>query len=379
MYTEQLELLIDSALIDGVISDKEREIILKKAILSGFTYEEFEMVLNAKIDKYQKNMMSNKYGEVIKCPACGAIVQSYQGKCNECGVEFEYIEANLSSVKLSEELKSIDVKFIEKLTNVYTSKRFPIGASRGRKEIDNNNAEKDKVKAQLISAFPVPSTKADLIEFVTTMKVNANNRALSCVLRESYITKYRECMLKAQNIFPDDAVINRLSKDFEKFDGRIRFYGWEKFMESTRRWVRATSLIGWIVYFTLFFFIIGLCVVAVDEIKNSRMRKELRVALENDDIYKAKAIVMKGIGSKELYIYLMNEGLYDEASEYVGSQDVDYYKYMESVVNALCRDGKKEEASKFINRKVFYFDKNVDGQYTTEIVFKRLTAIVDNY
>lgn len=105
MYTEQLELLIDSALIDGVISDKEREIILKKAILSGFTYEEFEMVLNAKIDKYQKNMMSNKYGEVIKCPACGAIVQSYQGKCNECGVEFEYIEANLSSVKCRKNLR----------------------------------------------------------------------------------------------------------------------------------------------------------------------------------------------------------------------------------------------------------------------------------
>jgi hypothetical protein len=50
-----------------------------------------------------------------------------------------------------------------------------------------------------------------------------------------------------------------------------------------------------------------------------------------------------------------------------------------SAVTAICKNSNKEEARKFINRKILYFDKNTEGQYTTEIVFKRLNAIVDNY
>ena len=70
---------------------------------------------------------------------------------------------------------------------------------------------------------------------------------------------------------------------------------------------------------------------------------------------------------------------YDFFMEWKKNHDNDYYKYMESAVTAICKNSNKEEARKFINRKILYFDKNTEGQYTTEIVFKRLNAIVDNY
>lgn len=380
MHEEKLELLIDAALCDGVISKKEREIILGKAILMGFTYEEFELILNARLIKSQRDAASNsKFGEVLKCPACGAIVQSYQGKCNECGVEFEYIEANLSSIKLSEELKKIDVKFMEKLTDVYTAKRMFVGASRRRREIDNNNIEKDRMKAQIIAAFPIPTTKADLIEFITMMKYNAKNEALSYILRETYRNKYRECVAKAKHLFSNDVIINNLIKDFEKYDKQIHFYGWQRFRESTRRFVRSISLLGWLFISFNLTFISALTSITIDEIKRNRNEERLVAALVNDDLPTAKVLVHKGAPMESLYHYMMNNGLYDEASEYVKHLDENYFKYMESAVTALSKNGNKEEARKFINRKISYFDKNTEGQYTTEIVFKRLNAIVDNY
>lgn len=380
MHEEKLELLIDAALCDGAISKKEREIVLSKAILMGFTYEEFELMLNARLIKAQRDSASkSKFGEVLKCPACGAIVQSYQGKCNECGVEFEYIEANPSSIKLSEELKKIDVKFMEKLTDVYTAKRMFVGASRRRREIDNNNIEKDRMKAQVIAAFPLPTTKADLIEFITMMKYNSRNKALSYILRETFRNKYRECVSKAKHLFHNDNIINNLIKEFEAYDKRLHFYGWQRFMENMKRFLRGISLLGWLFISFNFTFICAITSITIDEIKRNRNEEKLVAALVNDDLPTAKTLVLKGAPMENLYHYMMNNGLYDEASEYVKHIDENYFKYIESAVTALCKKGNKEEARKFINRKISYFDKNTEGQYTTEIVLKRLNAIVDNY
>ena len=380
MHEEKLELLIDAALCDGVISKKEREIILGKAILMGFTYEEFELILNARIIKSQRDAASNsKFGELLKCPACGAIVQSYQGKCNECGVEFEYIEANLSSIKLSEELKKIDAKFLEKLTDVYTTKRMFVGASRRRREIDNNNIEKDRMKAQVIAAFPLPTTKADLIEFITMMKYNSRNKALSYILRETFRNKYRECVSKAKHLFHNDNIINDLIKEFEAYDKRLHFYGWQRFMENMKRFLRGISLLGWLFISFNFTLICAITSITIDEIKRNRNEEKLVAALVNDDLPTAKTLVLKGAPMENLYHYMMNNGLYDEASEYVKHIDENYFKYMESAVTALCKNGNKEEARKFINRKISYFDKNTEGQYRTEVVFKRLNSIIDNY
>ena len=380
MHEEKLELLIDAALVDGVISKKEREIILGKAILMGFTYEEFELILNARLIKAQKDSASDsKFGEVFKCTACGAIVQSYQGKCHECGVEFEYIEANLSSIKLSEELKRIDDKFMEKLTDVYTAKRMFVGASRRRREIDTNNVEKDRMKAQVIAAFPLPTTKADLIEFITMMKYNAKNRALSHILRETFRNKYRECVSKARLLFANDAIINNLIKEFEIYDKRMHFYGWQRFRENSIRFLRSISLLGWLFISFNFTFMCAIISITIDEFNLNRKEERLIEALENNDINAAKNFVAKGAPMESMYFYMMSNGLYDEASEYVKHHDNDYYKYMESAVTAICKNSNKEEARKFINRKILYFDKNTEGQYTTEIVFKRLNAIVDNY
>ena len=96
MYNEKIENLINFALADGELTEKEKQILIKKAEEAGIDLDEFEMVLDAKLfEKQQSNKKaethvstapkSDKFGDVKKCPACGAIIQSFQTKCSDCG------------------------------------------------------------------------------------------------------------------------------------------------------------------------------------------------------------------------------------------------------------------------------------------------------
>lgn len=126
MYNEQIEALISAALADGILTEKEKQILFKKAESMGIDLDEFEMVLDARLvelkkkeaqkaEQHQLEMekakaaqksapKSDKYGEIRKCPACGALIKAFQAKCPECGYEFASIEANLSSKKLADKL-----------------------------------------------------------------------------------------------------------------------------------------------------------------------------------------------------------------------------------------------------------------------------------
>ena len=54
MYNEQLEQLIDAALADGVLTEKEKQVIIKKAQTLGVDLDEFEMVYEC-VKKHAKS------------------------------------------------------------------------------------------------------------------------------------------------------------------------------------------------------------------------------------------------------------------------------------------------------------------------------------
>ena len=76
MYNEQLEKLIEMALMDGELTEKEKQVLFKKAEAMGVDLDEFEMVLEAKLFEKQQSMQqttqttaapkSDKFGEVKK-------------------------------------------------------------------------------------------------------------------------------------------------------------------------------------------------------------------------------------------------------------------------------------------------------------------------
>ena len=180
MYNEKIENLINFALADGELTEKEKQILFKKAEEAGIDLDEFEMVLDAKLYEMQQSTKqpvapstaapkSDKFGDVKKCPACGAIVISFTVKCSDCGHEFSNIEAANSTQKLYQELIRVDEEErnrpkessgIRSLTSFISGNNDPLAEMK-------LNGRIYKRKIGVVSMFPVPNTKADILEFLS--------------------------------------------------------------------------------------------------------------------------------------------------------------------------------------------------------------------
>jgi hypothetical protein len=180
MYNEQIENLIKIALYDGELSEKEKQVLFRKAEAEGIDLDEFEMVLEGRLFEKQqisKNTetpisaapKSDKFGDVKKCPACNAILQAFQTKCTDCGHEFSNIGANVSIGKLFEMLNACENERIDTGTSIGSA----IGGLFAKIGAGDRIMEKKK---SIISGFPIPNTKDDILEFLSTAVPNAKTR-----------------------------------------------------------------------------------------------------------------------------------------------------------------------------------------------------------
>ena len=154
----ELENLIDMALADGKVTDKERAVILRKAESLGIDKDEVEMILDGKLHQLEasKPKQKEKVGNVKTCPACGAPVKSFQLKCEDCDHEFQntkidgYINDFQKTIEKAISEKHILYKY--KVNNI-------------EHEIPNETS-KDKAVASLIKSYPLPKNKEDIIELL---------------------------------------------------------------------------------------------------------------------------------------------------------------------------------------------------------------------
>lgn len=208
MFSKELEEIIEAALADGVLTDKERAVLHKRAQAEGVDPDELDIVIDGRLAKMKKQedwlrpappkeATNQKYGNILKCPSCGAQVVGGSAVCPECGYTFSNVAANSSYEKLSAKLEAIDVAYRNK-----TSFTIPMyGVSKQTKE-----------KASVIRMFPVPNTRADLLEFLASMsaQISSMKQTQSMqvfeeqMLRKAYEAKYKECVNKARISFAND-------------------------------------------------------------------------------------------------------------------------------------------------------------------------------
>ena len=81
----EIENLINMALADGEVTEKERAIILRKAESLGIDKDEVEMILDAWIHQLKTKANEPKRENVNKCPSCGEIVFGLSQVCSSCG------------------------------------------------------------------------------------------------------------------------------------------------------------------------------------------------------------------------------------------------------------------------------------------------------
>lgn len=206
LYDHNLEKLIDAALADGVLTEKEKQVLFKKAQQMGIDLDEFEMVLDARLVKLKKQEAkenkqyelemakakqapksapsSNKYGDVRKCPSCGAIVEAYTAVCPQCGYAFSNVEAVSSWGRLAKELDKIEAE---------------------SSTLSSFGLKKYNRIAATIKNFPVPLAKADLLEFIINLEAQLSSGSDDLYVTDTaYRSKIKECIMKAELLFPND-------------------------------------------------------------------------------------------------------------------------------------------------------------------------------
>jgi len=213
LYSEKMEALIDAALADGVLTEKEKQILFKKAQAEGIDLDEFEMVLDARLVELQKKQKkeeshvapkSEKFGDVRKCPACGALVPALAGVCPECGYEFSGVTASLSSQKLAKGIAEIKKDAADKKNEIiksgkYSTKKSKLAIFSPQEEALNSitSDEYSQINS-FINSFPIPNAKNDLFDLIMYLKA------------QGYQDKYQECMDRAKMLFPNDSLFDKI-------------------------------------------------------------------------------------------------------------------------------------------------------------------------
>jgi len=204
MYNESIENLINLALADGELTENEKQVLFKKAETEGIDLDEFEMVLEARLFEKRKEKdltqtaapKSNKFGDVKKCPACGAILQSFSIQCSDCGFEFRNIAANSSVKTLSEKLAGVVDEcnkksykltgFFEKLDDTEDKR-----SERKEKEIATRQRE-------IILNHPVPNTKEDILELLLFIYPKTKAEFASNKSHSAWKAKFKEIIARAK-------------------------------------------------------------------------------------------------------------------------------------------------------------------------------------
>lgn len=169
---QEIERLIDMALADGTITDRERSIIRRKAESLGVDPDEAEMILDGKQALRSQPSASveqrgSKQGEIKKCPACGAIAKAFTATCSDCGTEFRGIESTVSVKAFFEQLNKLEEQHTEEeetnplkaIAKTY-AKIFSPGGMFGDGKVG-------KLRRELIRNYPVPNTREDILEFLS--------------------------------------------------------------------------------------------------------------------------------------------------------------------------------------------------------------------
>jgi len=226
MYDDRLEKLIELALIDGTLNEKEKQILIRNARELGIDEDEFEMVLEARLFQKQKEIptqfksenseprnVSNdpKPNTNQKCTSCGGVLEILNASCPYCGFDLSSAEVAASSQRLYAELMRVEEE--ERNRTNDTSSNFLSNFLSGRYSVNEEEFIKQKIfsrKTGVISTFPIPNTKLDIVEFLS-LAVGEGGKKITFFMQDeekSYIRAWRskaeQVIIKARFILRED-------------------------------------------------------------------------------------------------------------------------------------------------------------------------------
>lgn len=232
-FSKELEEVIEAALADGVLTDKERAVLHKKAAQEGVDPDELDVVIEGRLAKMKREEdwlrptppSSKKMGDFLKCPSCGAQVIGGSAVCPECGYTFSNLQSNSSAEKLQNKLDEFNRRQEIRDANRGLANSFFHGVS---KVYGRDSAPAHKM--DIVSHFPVPNTRADLLEFMTMIQPRINSlgskRGIDSTngedLSYAYWLLYSNCINKAKISFSNDADFAPYFAIYEKEASKLK-------------------------------------------------------------------------------------------------------------------------------------------------------------
>jgi hypothetical protein len=117
MFSKEMEALIEATLQDGVLTDQEKAVLVKRAQREGIDVDELDVYIQSLLQKRHQaeaaqeayEDRASKIGSVRRCPNCGYNVPSGFAACPQCGQTFNVVESTGSWQKLQEKLDKIHI------------------------------------------------------------------------------------------------------------------------------------------------------------------------------------------------------------------------------------------------------------------------------
>ena len=292
-YSKNLEDIIDAALADGELTEKERAVLHKKAEQEGVDLDELDVVIDGRLAKMKKQEdwlrptppSKEKLGNIVTCPACGAIVPAGAAVCPECGYEFRNVAANATITKLSKRLEEIEA---QRGGGMQENQLFLY--------MTGTISKVDQQKIQCIKGFPIPNTKADMLEFLAyaipeaTRKIDytgedAGQGMAPAKYKQAWTKKCQEVILQAERT---------LSKDKEAMDEINRYkamLGKKKFLSK--------HVIGTLV--SLLMILLPIIVLSYFAAEEKEEKAQVETAIRNQADSLSKVIMTLPIPDKNNY------------------------------------------------------------------------------
>ena len=255
MYSEELEALISAALADDCITEKERQVLIKRAEAEGVDRDEFELVLDSRIilanKKKTTEQKSNKLGDYRKCPSCGLPMGTFQAVCPSCGYEFTGVAPN-----------SFVQKFADGLHKAVTDAAQSTRLSGYMKFFDTTGQEEAKQKDMAmcnaenlyVRTYPLPMAKEDIIELLTFMlpKVKASGANTTTL---TWRRKYEAVLSKLETMATRDQSLQPLVAHYRS---QLRTGLAGKFSIGWKSLSRTVRILIWVgLFYIVFFSLLG--------------------------------------------------------------------------------------------------------------------------
>lgn len=217
MFSDELEMLVDAAIADGVITEKERAVLHNRAKAEGVDTDELDLIIDARLAKANKKAAEAVSKDESKQPA----VTFRQRK--------EYEES--PSKELSDKIQNLIDSAARELESLTSREVFSGEFYNDKSEVEDRRDSNIKTT---IESFAIPENPEDLFDLMVYLKPKIEPKHWRWN-NNPYKSKFEACLLKAKPMVDYHPQLKQMVEEEEALNAKKLQAAQEKEEEESRQ------------------------------------------------------------------------------------------------------------------------------------------------